>query len=782
MESALRLEVAGGESLDAELAQAKTELQLLEDTFAGDPDANETEFESQKQALLAKIAEIEERQKTAAVAITPEVATPEAPPQLETKIVEEGPPPPDAETAVTEAMEEPSAVEAAVAAAVPEAPPEERKRLVKLLRTPEAAKNLGKKVGSFLKSLLPKSSWKGGWKEILAGGAAGAATRYAIRAAYGSNIWWAAGAGAAGGAMTGAVREILVQRKRLVSAADIRKQLEETKDMTKATLIVTKAEEAYKNAWISGDEEDVRRLAEELRTVKEYISGEVETESHLGEKERILSILKHADKIQEEIPATKRKEVEELLKTINFERGPLQRRKIAGAAMRGALVGAVGGAVGGALASWISEHINIGGAATEEVILKKTEAATRAASQELQQELLAKKAEVSAGATARAMEKAQEELLTQKFSAAAEKGEGATHVARKLIHDYLANQNHLNPDEFSGFSTEQLVWAEDALQRTVGTPGGIAVQPEMRWEFTGNEIKSILEKARGLSEEQMKSLSGLLKDPAHRLSSKTLEFMTNWEGVTDEANNFWSEAREAAEAAGRDAAAEAQATFETTRAAAEEITTEKATGAAQKAMNATLMRVLKYGGVAATAIGVGVLAKKKGSVITGAIRERLASRGERKGGAVESTLGIGGVPPPTPSEIAPESDAARPQDAITQSAPAAETAPATSPEEIPKTSEAIEKFEESWRQKGVIIRTNVSSFKEFTDLVSKLEKIEKVFNKIGIERLKSSVFSLITEEESFRGASGTLRISVNQGPEAIQKFLEENLPSVEQKA
>ena len=139
----------------------------------------------------------------------------------------------------------------------------------------------------------------------------------------------------------------------------------------------------------------------------------------------------------------------------------------------------------------------------------------------------------------------QKELLQQKFITVAEKGEGATHAARDLLHDYLVNKNHLSGDTSTELSPEQLaklVFAEDTLMKehfldqTKGV--GHVVELGQKFELTGDQIQNAWDKANQLSPEKIANLTKLLNSPGHRLSEQSMDLLKN-DKIGSDSNHFF---------------------------------------------------------------------------------------------------------------------------------------------------------------------------------------------------------------------------------------------------
>lgn len=153
--------------------------------------------------------------------------------------------------------------------------------------------------------------------------------------------------------------------------------------------------------------------------------------------------------------------------------------------------------------------------------------------------------EIANAHAAEVIDKSQAELLEKTFSTKAYKGEGATHAARMLLHDYLVNKAEISGSSQTELTEEQLaklIYAEDSLmkeyflEQTAG-PDHI-VQPDQGFELTGQQIEDAWTKAEGLSPEELENISKMLDTPGHRLSEETLERLRS-EGLMESSNNFF---------------------------------------------------------------------------------------------------------------------------------------------------------------------------------------------------------------------------------------------------
>lgn len=459
----------------------------------------------------------------------------------------------------TEVLADPSAIVAAAEAALPpDASEEEREKLAAELGDREVQKNILERINNRISEYVVE---KGGWASMLGGLAAGAGMRAAIRKSFryglGSNLAVGIAAGAAGGALVGAVKEVW-EEKRKFQASSALEQFAAADTTEKKALIYSKAKELYEQKKISGNAEGLEKLAVELRSVKTLLDVEKEAMGLAG-KERILAILKIVEKNADDIDVSEKKEITSLIKKIKFERGPLELKKIGWAAARGALMGAFGGAIGGAITGYIADHISHlgGGEKVAEGAVKKavalvgeekaqsaTEKSVSAvgAVQSLGREItpgaaVAEKSFAAANEVARKnLDEMTDAIVQKEFSVDVEKGDGLTRVARKGIHDMVANFAKLGyPNDFPA---EKMVYAEDWLQKRLAEDGIANLQPGEHIDIPGERIFEALEKADVLKPEQITNLGEIIKNAP--LSEETLEFMKN-ESATfaSDSNNFY---------------------------------------------------------------------------------------------------------------------------------------------------------------------------------------------------------------------------------------------------
>ncbi|TSC59754.1 MAG: hypothetical protein LiPW15_774 [Parcubacteria group bacterium LiPW_15] len=452
-----------------------------------------------------------------------------------------------AEVAAEEAekvLADPVAVAAAVEAAIPAASEEEKENLAKELQTEESTSRFTAKIKKYITE-------KGGWMSLAGGVVSGGAARMLIkksfRYALGSNLAVGIAAGAVAGAAVGFGKE-LWEEKRKFRAGSVIDQFDAAETDEEKALVYAKINDLYEKKKISGDEEELAVVAEELRAAKTLLDAKKETAGLEG-KDKIVAILKIAEKNAEDISKTEKKDIKKLIKGITLERGPAEWKKLGGAALRGAVIGAFGGAIGGAITGFISDHIGAESDAVESAVKKgaaivaEEKAGATAEKGVAAVAVLGPEANGAveksfAAANAMAKKNVGEmlgEIMRRDFAVEVQQGDGLTHVARKGIHDLVANFSKLGI--VNDFPPEKMVYAEDWLQKNLADVGVANLRPGEHIAIPAERIYEALEKADMLSDKQIENLSGIVRSS---LSSETIEFMKN-EGATlaSGENNFY---------------------------------------------------------------------------------------------------------------------------------------------------------------------------------------------------------------------------------------------------
>lgn len=223
----------------------------------------------------------------------------------------------------------------------------------------------------------------------------------------------------------------------------------------------------------------------------------------------------------------------------------------------GAAKGAFFGAVGGTVATWIFNQFGAGGGGrTAENLAEARKAAKAAGGEALRQQLEQAATSAPGIEYAKVVNAGLEGLDARDFTALTRKGEGATHLARKLLSDYISQHQALGDKKFS-FSKAQLVYAEDWLQKYIFTNEGITPRLGESFKFKGEVIRDALVEARGLSPAEIENLN---KNWVGKISEKTWGHILNYKNVYNAGNDFtaeiFGEAQRKSAAAGKRAAEE----------------------------------------------------------------------------------------------------------------------------------------------------------------------------------------------------------------------------------
>ncbi|PIQ80320.1 MAG: hypothetical protein COV79_01045 [Parcubacteria group bacterium CG11_big_fil_rev_8_21_14_0_20_41_14] len=430
------------------------------------------------------------------------------------------------------------------------------------LREPENRETLKKWISSRVKNF---------WVAHISGAAAGFAVtsgaRIAIKQSAFLYLNGIPGAGIIAGAVAGAAIEggktYYRERNKFV-AGDIITQLNEAPDDLQKAAIVSKAEKHLKEARINKSPE-AKDLADIVRAARLHLEADLHKEELTGKSEaqQISWLLKTSGENLKKIPRSEKKNAKALLKKIEFqsEKSKVDHAKVGKAILKGALVGAIGGTIGGALSHYVFDNLHPG--EWLEHAVKPIQEAMPDISQEhaqsIAEQALQEKAEVAAEAVARVIAEGKDQLLKETFTAEATKGDGWTHLARKVVHDYLVNLNELSPDTAPDLTTEQLVHIEDTLVKEQLRSGSKElIHLDQKLELTGAKIQSLIEKAQDLSVKKIENISTVLKEPEHHLSSTTIEWMADTKNISNPSNDFAREIAERAKEAAQIAAATVQ--------------------------------------------------------------------------------------------------------------------------------------------------------------------------------------------------------------------------------
>ncbi len=440
------------------------------------------------------------------------------------------------ESTIEEVLSEPATLEAATEAMSPESTSEEKQKIKEVLSSPDAKESLMKRI----KKQMRDPAF---WRDLAIGTAAGGTTRMvvrnSIRFALGPNILVGIAAGGIAGGLGAGVVE-LIKEKRMMLGTGALEKLKNATDNLERAKIYGELKRIYGEKKISGTAEEIEAINQELIQTETILKTALETKDLEG-KDKISAILKISDDSRESLSKEERKEVKKLLKEIKFERGPADWKKISKCATKGAIMGSIGGALGGALSSWLSGNLN-GGNATEKA-LEKASAAKKAAGElwneryeawKSMKEPISRAQEVVRETTT----STRDSLSSKFFAVTTEKGEGVTHLARKAIHEYLANDTKLNGTLGNTMNTEKLVYAEDYLQKQLTPLNAPTLHPGDSFQIEGNKIAEALEKAGVLNEEQISSVAKVIESNGG-LSEESKMFISNpGFGVLDPQNDF----------------------------------------------------------------------------------------------------------------------------------------------------------------------------------------------------------------------------------------------------
>lgn len=196
---------------------------------------------------------------------------------------------------------------------------------------------------------------------------------------------------------------------------------------------------------------------------------------------------------------------------------------------KGALIGAVGGVVGGYLA-----HLAEGYFAPAE-LKEAAKEAKALLGETLKEEVHTAAADAYGKTLEKSLEAGLETLKEKSFSVSIEKGDGFTRIARKLIHDYVVQSQTLG--ENLKLDKAQFIYAEDTLSKTL-EHGDEVIQPGYSFTTDGEAIAKAIERAKNLSEIQLKNLE---ENFVPKIAEKTWQEITDYGSVYNEGNNVAGE-------------------------------------------------------------------------------------------------------------------------------------------------------------------------------------------------------------------------------------------------
>ncbi|OGF76396.1 hypothetical protein A3E62_03225 [Candidatus Giovannonibacteria bacterium RIFCSPHIGHO2_12_FULL_44_29] len=285
-------------------------------------------------------------------------------------------------------------------------------------------------------------------KNFLGGMAVGAVTRASVK--------WATGlaggvfVGAASGAIAGGTWE------------GIKAYRGETK---KHRELFARKEELYNKADAIGKEKNIN-LREKLDKYFDLIKIEEEVGMAEGKNKVYAEILKEMG--------------------LNSERW----QKVKKGALKGAIMGGLGGALGGIVGNYLGEYFH--GPKEAGAALKD---AKKAIGKEAFEQIQGEATDVFSKTYEKSVAAGLANLDMQEFKMTAKTGDGATNIARNLIHDLITEVRKTGVD--ISYDKSQLIYAEDHLKNLISAK---EIHPGGTFSLHGTDILSALGKADGLSE------------------------------------------------------------------------------------------------------------------------------------------------------------------------------------------------------------------------------------------------------------------------------------------
>ena len=399
-----------------------------------------------------------------------------------------------------------------------------------------------------------KSLWERGVEKVKkidflsfgVGAGAGAATRIGLRTALGAKTLGATLAiGAGAGAVTGGVREWVKQLRYGNYSESFKESLVNLKDSKSFELIQEKVkiqkalnEEILNNSGISGSAAIVDEYRQQIATIDRVLEFKVEQN---GSKPKVKDLKRFLEvdfnKAQELIGGQKSPEFQKLsaeLKENRWKKG-----KIGKAILKGAIFGAVGAGMANAVMDfagahgWLPAGLGGGEAAASHV-------AENGLSHETINNCIAGQVlDKGAGASEHILSEARAHLAEHSFGVHIQHGDGATHIARRAIHDYLVNEKHLEGVHFKEPNLAELVNAEDTLRREIEQQVGSVIPGSHIGsivEVHGQSIEKVLQHAMGLHENQIDHVNSILAEPAHHISEANQNLMTHHDTLWSNGN------------------------------------------------------------------------------------------------------------------------------------------------------------------------------------------------------------------------------------------------------
>lgn len=265
----------------------------------------------------------------------------------------------------------------------------------------------------------------------------------------------------------------------------------------------------------------IRELAENQDELSKIAENLGEENSLAREKlDRYLE-MGRLEKIMPELTGEKAELFKELRKELKLDSNKW--KQVARGALKGAVVGAAGAYIGGIIFDAISGHDaaaaeigrNIGNGHGQGAISEKLKETAYDSYSKTYENAVAE------GAVG---------LNRETYHAIADKGDGFTNIARKMIHDYISEKQSLGVD--LDLDQSQLVYAEDSLKNVFG---GNSIHPGDTFDLSGDKIASAIEKARILTDAGKEHIK---KEYVSKIGEKVWEEVRNYDLTYDSQNDF----------------------------------------------------------------------------------------------------------------------------------------------------------------------------------------------------------------------------------------------------
>ena len=416
------------------------------------------------------------------------------------------------------------------------------------LTKPEVQNNLWQKVRSKVSAIDLAS--------VAVGATSGAAVRAGLKAAlHAHSFGISMGIGAGAGLAVKGSREVFDQYRFGSYDQDFYVLLVDFQKNSTVELIQKKTElenelkteqDTYGRASLLGGSQKVATITEQLQILDRIIDFKVETKPG---KTRVQDIVKFLDTgTRKEVGLWNHEqdpqfdELQSLLEKNRWKTG-----KIAAAATKGALYGALGAGITnsiielGSHSGWFDRLGQLANRTTHSTHdhLTQQAGADRLTQLSPENQVIADTAANEASEHARnagqqVLLEAKNQLSNNSFRIDRIPGDSATIIARKAIHDYAVNMHHLDPQNARLLSTEQMVYAEDMLQKILSHQL-TANHNLTQISIDGHQIQEVYDKATQLSADKIHNLKTLLGKPGHVISISEQQFI-----ASDSAhNNFY---------------------------------------------------------------------------------------------------------------------------------------------------------------------------------------------------------------------------------------------------